>query len=469
MVAAVAYRLGTVLHDERYGVAHNYTRKRASAHMEILAPPGAPAWVHDRQMLWNRVESAECRKDSQLARAIEIGLPVELSREQCVALLRDYIDREFVSKGMIADFGIRGTDSSYPHAHILLTLREPTTSGFGPKARQWNRKSNLLEWRAAWAERANQHLARAGHAVRIDHRTLDAQQIEFTPERRIGVGPRAANDRALPRHLRERIEAQQQIAKNNGQATLEDPTLALRALVRHRQSFTRQDIADFLRSRTENPAQFAAALLAVMQSSELVALDSNEGISARLTTRNMLDAEKSLLRRATAMSTRRGHGVVLRAPALEYSPSELTEAQRCALEYATGEGDIKVLMIISGSDKSAVLAPARKMWESRTFNVLGTALSKIAVEDLVNSSGIKSRALESVEREWNDSFQLTSNDVWVVDGAEMIALKALERILAVADQARAKVVLVGDSRQLEPMGSLSPLHGVIAAIPFKSF
>src|ERR1700722_1557880 len=179
VTAAAAYRSGSALRDERYGLTYNYSRNRKPAHSEIMSPAGAPAWVHDREALWNRVEAAERRKDSQLARAIDISLPAELSAAENVALLRDYIAQEFVSKGMIADFCIRHSDPGNPHAHILLTLRKPTPSGFGPKARHWNRKSSLFEWRQAWAERANQHLARAGHSVRIDHRTLEAQQSEL--------------------------------------------------------------------------------------------------------------------------------------------------------------------------------------------------------------------------------------------------------------------------------------------------
>src|ERR1700678_677506 len=217
VTAVAAYRSGSALRDERYGLTHNYTRHRRVAHAEIMSPDGAPAWVQDRETLWNRVEAGERRKDSQLARAIEISLPVELSVTESVALLRDYIAQEFVSKGMIADFCIRGETPENPHAHILLTLREATPSGFGPKMRQWNRKSNLLERRSAWAERANLHLARAGQAVRIDHRTLEAQQIELTPARKVGVGRGRQGEQALPSHLQERVAERQRIAKQNGE------------------------------------------------------------------------------------------------------------------------------------------------------------------------------------------------------------------------------------------------------------
>ena len=211
-VAAAAYRLGLALRDERYGRTRDYRRRGPLAHLEILSV-GAPDWVRDRHALWNRVESAELRKDSQLLRTIEVGIPVELAPANSVALLREYIAQEFVSKGMIADFGICRADPHNPHARILLTLREPTARGFGPKARHWNRKSNLIDWRAAWAEVANRHLARAGHALRLDHRSLEAQQSELVPGRKIGVGrQRALLQPALPPHLELRVAERRRIA-----------------------------------------------------------------------------------------------------------------------------------------------------------------------------------------------------------------------------------------------------------------
>ena len=413
-------------------------------------------------MLWNRVEAAEHRKDSQLARELEIGLPVELSLEQSIALLRDYITRQFVTQGMIADFSIRRVDPNNPHAHILLTLRKATASGFGSKAREWNRKTNLLDWRSAWAERTNQHLARAGHDARIDHRTLEAQQVELTPARRIGVGGGRPIGPGLPKHLEDRIAEQQKIATQNAETILEDPTAALRALTRRQVTFTRQDLANFLQSRT-GPGQLESVLLAIMTSSELVALRPDGEGEARFTSRDLLEAEKSLIKRVTAMATRRGHGGSSQLPASAASPRLPSAEQRRAFEYIVGDGDCKVLAMPAGNDKSAPLAAAREAWEAQGLRVLGAALSSTAVKSLAAESGIESRTLESHEREWlQGQNPLTPNDVIVIDDSEMIGIKQLERILAAADKARAKVVLMGDSTQLAAMGAMSPLHGLIA-------
>ena len=467
VTAAAAYRSGSALRDERYGLTHHYARNRKAAHAEIMSPAGAPAWVHDREMLWNRVEAGERRKDAQLARAIEIGLPVELSHAESVALMRDFIAQEFVSKGMIADFCIRRIHPDNPYAQILLTLREATPSGFGPKMRHWNRKANLIEWRAAWAERANQHLARAGHAVRIDHRTLEAQQSELTPARK-GIGRWSRGGQTLPSHLKERVAERQRIAQENGEMILEDPTVALRALSRLRPTFTHQELAQFLEPRTGDQEQFAAVLAAVMESGELVTLTPDDGSPVRFTSRDMLEAEKSLTKRVAAMAMRRGHGAphqprIPPHPRMAKSPLHaLTEEQCGTFEYAVGEGDMKALAVAAGNGKSLLLAALREAWEMQGLRVIGAALSRIAAETLQASSGIPSQTLASLELEWQEGRDLlTPNHVIVVDGAEMIGLKQLERLLALVDKARGKIVLVGDSLQLEAMGSMSPLQGIL--------
>jgi Ti-type conjugative transfer relaxase TraA len=471
ITAAAAYRSGSALRDERYGLTHNYTRNRKAAHAEIMSPAGAPAWVHDRETLWNRVEAGEHRKDSQLARALDIGLPVELSESESVALVRDYIAQEFVSKGMIADFCIRRNDADNPYAQILLTLREATASGFGPKMRHWNRKSNLLEWRSAWAERANQHLARAGHVARIDHRTLEAQQSELTPGRNVGVERGRQGEQTLPSHLKERIAERQRIAQENGAMILEDPTVALRALCRQRPIFTHQELVQFLKPRTGGPEQLDAVLAAIMESGELVALSLDGASPARFTSRDLLEAEKSLMKRVATMAARRGHGALQpngpssngrSQPQLPGLAQTLTDGQRRTFDYLVGEGDIKALAATAGNDKDALLAAVREAWELQGFTVIGVAFSRIAVENLRASSGIQSQTLESLELDWQDGrAPLTLHHVLVVDGAEMIGLKPLERLLAVVDKARGKVVLIGDSRQLEAMGATSPLQSIL--------
>jgi Ti-type conjugative transfer relaxase TraA len=462
VVASAAYRASEALHDERYGITHDYTRKQGVEHSEILLPEGAPEWMRDRQTLWNAVESTEKRKDSQLAREIEIGLPIELTHNENVDLVRDYVQKHFVDKGMVADFSIHEDDPNNPHAHVLLTMRQVSENGFGQKVRSWNAKADLLKWRAAWAETANEHLAQAGHNVRIDHRTLEAQNIELEPGRKIGIGRERQEETKLPRHIAERIKDAERIAHENGELILQDPTIALRTMTHQRSTFTERDIAKFLHTRTHGAEQFQAAFLKVTTSDELVALGKDDRNIIRYTTRDMLEAEKSLLHRSKVLDGRRGHEVAASRQTSALSQSNLSAEQETAFKHVTGEGDLKALVGVAGSGKSTLLAAARQAWEAEGLTVKGAALSGIAADNLEIASGIKSRTLASYEYTWKEGRDaLTKKDVLVIDEAGMIGTKQLERMLAAADKAHAKVVLVGDPEQLQAIEAGAAFRGVV--------
>lgn len=208
-VGAAAYRTGTKLKNERDNLTHDYTKRDDVEYTEIMAPDHAPEWATDRERLWNEVEKIEVAKNARTAREVEIALPSELSREQQIALLKEYTKENFVDKGMVADIALHDKGDGNPHAHILLTTRPFNEDGtWGAKSKKeyildkkgeriklesgewksrkidtvdWNKKSTLQEWRRDWADRANRHLEKAGHEVRIDHRSLKDQGIERTP------------------------------------------------------------------------------------------------------------------------------------------------------------------------------------------------------------------------------------------------------------------------------------------------
>ena len=70
------------LTNEWDGLTHDYTKKDGVVHSEILLPAHAPPAFSDRSTLWNSVELTEKSNNAQLAREVEIALPVELSREE---------------------------------------------------------------------------------------------------------------------------------------------------------------------------------------------------------------------------------------------------------------------------------------------------------------------------------------------------------------------------------------------------
>ena len=206
--AAAAYRAGSLVIDERTGEVHDYTRKGDIEHSEILVPAGSPAWATERVALWNAAEAAEKRKDARVARDYEVAIPKELTREQGIALVRDFAQRLVDAYGVAVDFNVhrdelRGWDGSEKgwqgyHAHLLTSTRRLGRDGFGEKTfielSDTKRKSlglsdgaaeiaRVREW---WEIDANRHLEQAGQAKRIDRRSLEAQGVDREPMVHLG-------------------------------------------------------------------------------------------------------------------------------------------------------------------------------------------------------------------------------------------------------------------------------------------
>ena len=128
-VAASAYLSCSRLYNDYDGIQHDYTKKQGLVWQEVFLPEYAPQEWKDREQLWNAVEEVETAKDSRLAREFVVALPIELSREQQIELLQDFIREQFVADGMCADAAIHDTDGHNPHAHILLTVRPLDAQG----------------------------------------------------------------------------------------------------------------------------------------------------------------------------------------------------------------------------------------------------------------------------------------------------------------------------------------------------
>ena len=198
-VRSAAYRSGGELTDAS-GEVHDFSRKHGVVWNAILAPVDVPGWVHNRSELWRQVELKEDgsnrKATAQLFREAELSIPRELDPAQRIALVRQFVQEQFVAKGMVADIGIhcpRASDGGeQPHAHVMLTMRDIGPDGFGKKRRDWNDltkaqkaaglKSPLMQWREAWQRSCNDALREAGSAARVDHRSLAAQGRDYGPQ-----------------------------------------------------------------------------------------------------------------------------------------------------------------------------------------------------------------------------------------------------------------------------------------------
>ena len=202
-VAAIAYRAGVALENERDGMVHDYTRRGGVEDTFIVAPEGAE-WAQDRSRLWNAAEAAEKRKDAKVAREYELALPAELDRDQRRELVRGFAEELRDRYGVAADVAIHaphdyGDDRNH-HAHVMTTTRVVEAQGLGAKTRQLDvRSSASIEVEAIrerWAELLNHSLEQSHHIERVDHRSYTRQGIEMEPTVKLGHASAAIERRA---------------------------------------------------------------------------------------------------------------------------------------------------------------------------------------------------------------------------------------------------------------------------------
>ena len=214
-VAAAAYQSGDRLFCEYDQKTKHYRNKQEVVFSTILTPPHAPPELTDRNTLWNSVEKAETRYNSQLARRVVMALPKEISRGQQIQLVREYCEAQFVCKGMIADIAVHDKEDGNPHAHILLTMRPVDEKGnWAPKGRMvydldengqkqktakgnwkchkeptvdWNDRKYAEIWRHEWEGIVNRYYTENGLEERVDLRSYERQGIDTLPT--VHMGP----------------------------------------------------------------------------------------------------------------------------------------------------------------------------------------------------------------------------------------------------------------------------------------
>ena len=229
-VASAAYRSGEKLHSEYYGEDSDYTRKGGVICSEILLPSHAPTEYADRETLWNAVEKAERGKKAQLAYSFDIALQNEFSMKENIALARQFLLQNFVSRGMVVDFAVHSPDKenggiSNPHFHVMCPIRPIEPDGrWGNKQRReyvldehgervldeagnyvfnavpttdWGKPETLEAWRQAWAGMCNAKFAEKGLDCRIDHRSFARQGVEQIPTQHEGPTVRAMEAKGI--------------------------------------------------------------------------------------------------------------------------------------------------------------------------------------------------------------------------------------------------------------------------------
>ena len=218
-MAAAAYQSGEKLFSEYDGQWKSGDHQERIIFKDILLPPNAPKAYANRQMLWNAVDASEPKDNAQTARRFIITLPKELSIEENIRLIRDYCQKQFVARGMIADIAVHFDDKEppNPHAHILCTMRSMNEQGqwndktktayaldengnriMGKNGKwkrvridtvDWNDRKYCEIWRHEWEVIQNKALEQAGRTERVNMRSFKRQGLETAPQ--VHLGPAA--------------------------------------------------------------------------------------------------------------------------------------------------------------------------------------------------------------------------------------------------------------------------------------
>jgi Ti-type conjugative transfer relaxase TraA len=485
-VAAAAYRSGDDLTNERDGERHDFTHRGGVEQTEIVLPSGVDAeWAKDRSKLWNAAEAAEHRKDSRVAREIEIALPHELQQEERLALVREFSQSLADRHGVAVDFAIHSphslSDARNHHAHLLMTTRKVERDGLGEKSvLEWENKklvayklpithNQLRSVRQFWEEHANVALARANLDLRVDHRSHATRGIEIEPTQHVGVH---ATQMARRGKEVSRVPLEAEAGKRNAQVIKAYPDQVLSLITNEKSVFDRHDVARALHRAIDDPTAFQSGFARVMSSDALVELQperkerDEQGLSvtvpARYSTREMVEIERNMAAATDRLLERqdakvaRGHvkGAIAERP-------YLSAEQKEAIEHVTGDQRIAVVVGLAGAGKSTLLEAARDAWEAGGYRVQGAALAGKAAEELQVLAGIPSRTLASWQNSWERGLEpLGKRDVLVIDEAGMVGSRQLARFIGEADRVGSKVVLVGDPEQLQPIGAGAAFRAV---------
>lgn len=497
-VASAAYRHCARMEIEREARVVDYSNKKGLAHSEFALPTETPAWLRTlidgrdaagaSAALWNAVEAFEKRSDAQFMREMDLALPLEFSREQNIELVRAFVADQITSRGMIADWAYHDLPGN-PHIHLMTTLRPLTEDGFGPKRvpvvgvdgkvlritskehpkgkivyRLWaGDETTLREWREAWASLQNVHLAKHGFDIRVDHRSFADQGIELEPTLKLGVGTKhiaaKSSGGAWASEL-DRLRLFEEARQRSAERILARPAIVLDMVARERSVFDERDLAKLVHRYIDDPQAFANVMAKILANPEIVKLqdetfDLTTGarIKARLATRTMIRTEAEMVERAQHLAGDDRFGVDSKVRNAVFADHAwLHDEQKAAIDYVTGSNRIAAIVGLAGAGKTTALKAAREVWERSGYRVVGAALAGKAAEGLEQEAGVASRTLASWELAWSqDRNTIDDKTIFVLDEAGMVASQQMARFVGEVSAKGAKLVLVGDGEQLQPI------------------
>ena len=464
-VASAAYRAGQCLYDERTGETHDFTNRADVIYDAVLLPEGAPSTYERREWLWNAAEKAEKRKDSQVAKDVILALPRELDTSQHIELARQFAQDHFVNHGVAVDLAIHDHGDGNPHAHLYVTTRRLGPLGFDKyKARDLNPsfangqhgKGFVCEdeaWGARW--RAFQNTFFETHQLSVE---VDANHL--VPQRHEGK-IRGDSWHYLQEENQLRREASIELTVNSPEAVLNQ--------LSHQQSIiSERDIAKIIHKNTDTAEQFQQALTNVKAHPDLITLGLGDDGRQYYTTKANYTRETHMASQADSLS--RTASMVASPQNIQQTIDrfQLNHGQAQALQHIAEGAGMTAIIGRAGSGKSYLMKAAKALWDDAGFKIYGMAVSGIAAHGLEQESGISSQTIAYYrQRLTHGHLDLDENSIVVMDEAGMTDANDMAMVVDAVSRAKARLVLVGDYDQLQPVGPGAPLRALVEQIGFS--
>ena len=238
---------------------------------------------------------------------------------------------------------------------------------------------------------------------------------------------------------------------------------ALARLSQNQSHFSETDILRATAEEAQGRGLWAARVCEgvareLVHNRELVALGEQCG-EKRYTTRENLELEKRLLARVEASRQDESHFVTAHTvtEVLSRRPTMTDEQSEALIHLTRRTGSVQVVTGMAGTGKSYMLDAAREAWEADGFKVIGAALAGKAAQGLEASAHIRSATIHKTLADIDGGrLQLRPKTVLVIDEAGMVPTRLMERLTDHVERAGAKLVLVGDAGQLQPVEAGGP-------------
>jgi Ti-type conjugative transfer relaxase TraA len=247
----------------------------------------------------------------------------------------------------------------------------------------------------------------------------------------------------------------------------------LSSIEQHESVFNDRDLAKAISAYTDNADMFAQAVIEVKASPDLMPLGPGDDGRERFTTRTMFDLENEIQKkvdilRDTTHLKFSNHTINNILEGYQNRTNKhFTDEQITAIKHILQPSSISCVVGRAGTGKSFSLGAAKEVWESQGLKVYGIALSGIAADGLAKDAAIDSRTIDSFRYAiQNGKIILNNRSVVVMDEAGMTDSHSMLFVLNTIRDARAKLVLVGDHAQIQPVGPGASFRALLERLDF---